>query len=76
MYSELDDNRWEIRKVEVFPDGHRGYASAAGSSGGTCLGKEPIPPLPEIAADSQFEPIEISRDEFERVWTDRQGKRG
>ncbi len=72
MYSELDENRWEVRKVEVFPDGHRGYASTAGSFGGTRLGKEPIPPLAEIAADSQFEPAEISREEFERVWANRQ----
>ena len=72
MYSEIDKKRWEVRKVEVFPDGHRGHASAAGSFGGTRLGKEPIPPLTEIAADSQFEPAEISREEFERVWANRQ----
>ena len=68
IYSELDEERWEIRKVEVFPDGHRGCASAAGSFDGTRLGTEPVPPLTEIAADPQFEPSEISREEFERVW--------
>jgi hypothetical protein len=72
IYGELDEGRWEVRKVEVFPDGHRGFASAAGSSGGTQLGKEPIPPLAEIAADSQFEPAEISGEEFEHVWANRQ----
>ncbi len=73
MYSELDENRWEVRKVEVFPDGHRGYAGAAESVGETRLGKEPIPPLAEIVADSQFEAVEISHEEFERVWSTRQG---
>ncbi len=76
MYIELDDNRWEVRKVEVFPDGSRGYASAAGSFGETGLGKVPVPPLAKIAEDSEFEPIEISSDEFERIWINRQGKRG
>ena len=71
MYSELDKDRWEVRKVEVFRDGHRGFASPVESFGGTRLGKEPIPPLTEIAADSQFEPIEISREEFERLWANR-----
>jgi hypothetical protein len=72
LYSELDENRWEIRKVEVFPDGHRGYASAAGSFGGTGLSVEPIPPLAEIAANPEFEPAEIGRQEFEHIWDNRQ----
>jgi len=25
-YSELDDERWELRKVEIFPDGRILYA--------------------------------------------------
>jgi hypothetical protein len=27
-----------------------------------------VPPIEEIAANPQFEPAEISRDEFEAVW--------
>ncbi len=26
LFSELDDARWEVRKIEVFRDGHQGYA--------------------------------------------------
>jgi hypothetical protein len=40
LYSELDDNRFEVRKVEVFRDGRLGYADAVRSSGGTGLGLE------------------------------------
>ena len=52
----------------MFPDGHQGYASATESFGGTELGKVPVPPLVLIAADSQFDPTEISREDFEHVW--------
>ena len=29
LYSEIDDSGWEVRKVEVFPDGAYGYANAS-----------------------------------------------
>ena len=38
LYSELDQARWEKRKVEVFADGHCGYASSTESAGFTRLG--------------------------------------
>jgi hypothetical protein len=71
LYSELDADRWEVRKVEVFRNGRCGHASAEASSGGTELGRGPIPELHEIVKDPQFEPFEISRDEFEAVWARR-----
>lgn len=71
LYSELDAERWEVRKIEVFADGRRGYAGRGESAGATKLGEEPIPPLSEIAADPQFEPIEITKEEFEEVWNAR-----
>jgi hypothetical protein len=71
LYSELDEERWEVRKVEVFADGHRGFACANESFGGSRLAEAVTPSVAEIAADVQFEPIEISRDEFERVWASR-----
>jgi hypothetical protein len=71
LYSELDASRWEVRKVEVFRNGRCGYASAEGSSGGTRLGQVPVPTLSEIALDPEFDPEEISREEFEKVWAQR-----
>jgi hypothetical protein len=71
LYSELDDARWEVRKIEVFRDGHQGYASTAESGGSTRLGEMPIPWLAEIASDPQFEPIEITREQFEELWNNR-----
>lgn len=70
LYSELDELRWEIRKVEVFADGHMQFASAEASTGDTRLAEKPIPALEEIAKDSQFAPAEITKEEFESVWAE------
>lgn len=68
IIAELDDERWELRKVEIFLDGSKGYASREAEFGSTALGTEPIPPLTDIAADPQFIVEEISAAEFEGSW--------
>jgi len=68
LYSEIDANRCETRKVEIYADGRYGFASAKESSAGTRLGEAPIPSLTEIAYDHQFEPAEFTKDKFEVVW--------
>lgn len=68
LFSELDDERWEKRKVEVYADGRMGYASGEERVGNTGLGKVPVPSLDEIASDPEFDPSEISQMEFERIW--------
>lgn len=67
LYSELDESRFEQRKVEIFADGRWGYASSSESLGTTRLGEAPVPSLAEIAADPQFSSEEISKEEFEAV---------
>ena len=69
LYSELDDARWEVRKVEVFRNGSLGCASRSESRGGTILGLAPLPLFAEIAANPEFEPTEIAKDEFEEIWS-------
>lgn len=68
IYSELDEHRWEVRKVEVFPDGSFGYASKRAETPSTGLGLVPFPPPAEIADDPAFDPVEITADEFEKMW--------
>jgi hypothetical protein len=68
FYSELDADRWEMRKVEVFRGGHLGHASSSQSAGGTCLAIVPVPPFQEMDSQVEFEVKTISRDEFEAVW--------
>jgi hypothetical protein len=72
IFSELDSERMEMRKVEVFPDGSKGYADESDDdSGRTGLGYCPVPSLAEIAQDPVFIPQEISREEFEQIWNER-----
>ena len=68
LYSEIDNERWEVRKVEVFSDGRMGFANKNRSSDTTELGEEPLPELADIAADPQFEPLGITQSEFDAVW--------
>lgn len=68
LYSECDDAGWGVRKVEVFRNGRMGYASGTDNSGCTGLGTEPVPSSAEIADDPQFQPFEIAREDFERIW--------
>jgi hypothetical protein len=67
LYSELGGNRWEVRKVEVFRDGSYGYAGD-GREYRSGLGLMAVPSLDEIARDPEFEPCQISKDEFEAIW--------
>lgn len=69
LYSELDEERWETRKVEVFPDLSIGYADASTHSAQTRLGLMPVPLLAEINADPQFVGIEIDAAAFEQAWS-------
>jgi hypothetical protein len=68
LYSELDDDRWEVRKVEAFRDGRMCRAGAGEATAETMPSETPIPTLDEIAVDPQFEPQEIETVEFEAAW--------
>jgi len=66
-YSELDDDSWEVRKIEVFRDGRVTYADGKGSTGATKLGSQPAANA-DAARDSELKATEIQRAEFEVVW--------
>ncbi len=68
LYSELDEQRWEVRKVEMFRDGRVTHAWGKGSTGTTQLGDQPVPSVAEIAANPEFAVREIDRAEFEATW--------
>jgi hypothetical protein len=70
LYSELDEHRKEVRKVEVFPDRSMGFAgrNISRPDPKTWLGNESIPNVEQIASDPQFEPAEICREEFELLY--------
>ena len=70
LYSEIDDEGWEHRKVYIFRDGHPGYADATEATRSVKLSIEPLPSVSEIASDHQFDPREITKGEFEKVWSE------
>jgi len=71
LYSELDDERWEVRKVEIFPDSSIGFAGLGSSQGDTRLGEVPVPQVEEIALEKQVKPEKISAEQFELIWRNR-----
>jgi len=68
LYSELDENRYEVRKIEMYRSGHLDFADGSRTSGNTRLGVLPVPPIHEINDDTQFEASLISKETFEALW--------
>ena len=74
LFSEVDDEGHEVRKIECFKNGFCDFASAQAASGHTKLSTQKLPRLEEFAKDPEFEPKEITREEFEDVWVKRRYK--
>jgi hypothetical protein len=68
FFSELDDERWEIRKVEIFADGTMLYADDSTPYDASIglsefqVPEGPIASAPELATET------IDAQTFERVW--------
>lgn len=74
ILSEIDSDNLETRKIEIFADGSKGYASRTEEYGPTGLGLERIPPLKDINSDPQFSADWITPQEFESEWKRRNEK--
>ncbi|WP_083733802.1 DUF6881 domain-containing protein [Actinomadura sp. CNU-125] len=68
IYSEVGDDGYEVRKIEVFRDGHLQYADERHEAGETSLSGAPVGAVAEIAAQPGFRPHVISEQEFEETW--------
>lgn len=68
IYSEIDDDGWEQRKVEIYRDGHSSFASATDYSGDSAISEVRLPSLDEINEDPQFVGREITAAEFSAAW--------
>ncbi|MEV4176700.1 hypothetical protein [Nonomuraea sp. NPDC049709] len=68
MYSEVDDEGYEIRKVHVFRDGRLERADADTETAATGLSEVPIGSIEEIGTHEEFSPSTISKEQFEHVW--------
>lgn len=67
IYSELDKDLNELRKVEIHKNNTIGYAFDDIEFNGTQLSIESLPTIEEISLDKQFEPSYISKEEFEKI---------
>jgi hypothetical protein len=74
IFSEVAGDGEEVRKLECFKNGFCDFAGPADSSGTTKLSTQLLPEMAELARDPEFEPVEITREEFEKVWKDRRYK--
>jgi hypothetical protein len=75
LFSEVDANGQEVRKIECFRNGFCDIATAEDSSGTAHIMTLPLPDLKALAArDPEFTPVEISKEEFEEVWLNRRFK--
>jgi hypothetical protein len=68
LYSEVGDDGYESRKVNLFPDGRLEWADAGHESADAGLGEIVVPPIAEIDEQAEFTAVEISRDVFEAMW--------
>jgi hypothetical protein len=68
LFSEIDDEGWEVRKVEVYRDGHLDWADGSRSKGTSMLSETRMPGIEEIAVQPEFSPTVIDTGEFEAVW--------
>jgi len=71
LFSEIDETGRELRKVECFKNGFCDFATESESTGSTVLSSGPLPEIAVIARDPEFEPVEIPKEEFEKVWKKR-----
>ncbi|RBQ16242.1 hypothetical protein DP939_31415 [Spongiactinospora rosea] len=69
LYSEIDDEGYELRKVQVFRDERLERADAETETAATGLSEVPIGPVEEIDAQEEFSASTITRAEFEHIWS-------
>lgn len=67
IFAELDEERYSIRDISVFPDRHIEIQ-------GEYISEEPYPQNEEINDMVDFKIFNISKDEFEKVWNSYQHK--
>ena len=69
-YDELDASRCSIRCVRKFRGGRLEAYSYASDNWRDVMPEGPIPPIETINRDPEFFAREISRAEFEAVWSE------
>jgi hypothetical protein len=68
LVSEIGDDEYETRKLEIFRSGHVGVATVDVNTEKTMLGIVEVPSIEEINSQSEFKGKEITKNEFELLW--------
>ncbi len=68
LYYEVDDRGANCRTVEIWADGHYGFADANHAAGGTGLAEGIFPDAVVIRSDPEFDLTDISQAEFNAMW--------
>lgn len=69
IYSEIDDNDEETRKIEFLKNGKLlGFACENFVWGDAILADQKMPTLNDINEDDAFDGIELTKNEFELLW--------
>lgn len=76
IYSEVDANGFEKRKVEQFRDGTSTFADELKAAGSTWLSELALPSLEEINEQSEFKAEAIEASTFETAWRSAHEDRG
>jgi hypothetical protein len=76
IYSEIDDDNRETRRVEEYRDGQLEYASSSLGSGTTRIADQPMASLEAMNAKPDFSASSIDAAQFDDVWVRATVKRG
>lgn len=72
IYSELNEDRYEVRKIDFWKDGSIAFAFGDIEYGDTFLGTQPMPPLADLNGidewGEEMKAQEITSEEFENKW--------
>jgi hypothetical protein len=68
-FSELDEDGYETRKVQVYRDGRAEWADEDSENAAVGLAEIPFPPVEEISIRGELAAEEIDSEEFGRAWS-------
>ena len=71
IYSEINHEGYEVRKIELYRDGQVGFAQGEIEYNGAGLSEKTFPPLDELNSQDEWDETRaelIHKEDFERVW--------
>ncbi|MEU3724330.1 hypothetical protein [Streptomyces sp. NPDC031705] len=68
FYSEIGDDGYESRKVQIYRDGRRIRADEQHEGADIALGEVPVGNISDVDAQPEFEAVLVARALFESVW--------